>query len=97
MKMKTSFRQATECFGTSYLLCNSIVGVDEDFALRVVKEMGDEEVMQYFLSDASWSDVQYMRNRYGLKFAYSSKLGLWVLLVPFYGISWDLVEVDELW
>lgn len=53
-----------------------------------------EDVFQYFLTDCSASDVEYLRDNFGLKFAYSEKLDLWVLLVTHYGTGWAYVSCE---
>lgn len=54
----------------------------------------DEDVFQYYLTDCGSNDVEYLRDNFGLKFAYSEKLDLWVLLVTHYGTSWEYVSCE---
>ena len=52
------------------------------------------EIYQYFLTDASESDVEYLEEHFGLLFTYSDLLDLYVLCVDHYGTSWDYVGCE---
>jgi hypothetical protein len=49
------------------------------------------EIFQWYLTDCSDFDAKYLRETFGLWFTYSNMLGLYVLLVPHWGTSWDYV------
>ena len=53
------------------------------------------EIYQYYLTDCSEIDVEYLEETFPeLLFAYSEKLGLYVLLVDHYGTNWYYVGTD---
>lgn len=54
----------------------------------------NDDIFQYFLTNASQSDVEYLTKTYGLIFAYCEDLDLYVLLVNHLGTRWDYVEVE---
>ena len=54
-----------------------------------------EEIFQWYLSDCSKSDVEYLQREFpGLLFSYSSVLDLYVLCVNHFGASWDYVAQE---
>lgn len=55
-------------------------------------DCNDLEIFQWFLTDCSEGDVEFLRKHFGLLFTYSDKLDLYVLCVTHYGTSWDYVE-----
>lgn len=51
------------------------------------------EIFQYFLSDCSQYDVEYLEKHFpGLLFGYSPLLDLWVLCVDHFGTMWTGVD-----
>lgn len=96
MKRQTTYDKAVKFLGNNYILCNDIVNIDDDFLdfrfdLDVKK---GEEIYQYFLSDCSEIDVEFLEKAFDLKFAYSEKLGLYVLCVDHWGTSWESVPCE---
>lgn len=55
------------------------------------KESEYPEIFQWYLTDCSDSDVEYLSETFGLIFSYSSLLDLHVLCVDHYGTAWDHV------
>ena len=54
-----------------------------------------EEIFQWFLSDCSKDDVDYLTHAFpGLLFSYSRVLDLYVLCVNHFGTSWDYVTQE---
>lgn len=98
----TNFRVAVEWCNNSYILCNNITEVDPNIWDNIQglpdwcsDEESEEEmpdVYQFFLTDCSQSDMKYLRDTFGLWFAYSDVLDMYVLLVTHYGTSWDYVS-----
>lgn len=97
----TTYAVATSYIGGSLILCNSIESVDEEllYGETIGLEYDEEteeypEIYQYYLTSWSDSDTKWLHDHFGLMFAYSGILGLWVLLVDHYGTGWDYVEVE---
>ena len=58
------------------------------------------EIFQWFISDCTESDVEYLEKYFDLKFTYSDMLDCYILCVTHFGTSWDYVrnivnDVDE--
>lgn len=98
MKTTTTYADAVSSI-SNMVLCNEIAKIDDDVFFENVCEAtlnedeGDYlEVYQYYITDCSDSDVDYLRSRYDLRFAWCEKLSVWVLLVTHFGTSWDYVD-----
>ena len=53
------------------------------------------DIFQYYLTDCSESDVEFLEETFpGLLFTYSDLLGLYVLCVDHYGTNWYYVGTD---
>ena len=53
------------------------------------------EIFQYYLTDCSESDVEFLEETFpGLLFTYSDLLGLYVLCVDHYGTNWYYVGTE---
>lgn len=96
----TNYAVAVNWLGNSFILCNDIV--EKDFSVyenmrfsTYDEETGEEtEVFQWFLTDCSKSQVEWLEEHFGLKFSYSDMLDLFVLCVTHYGTSWDYVRCE---
>lgn len=99
-KMRTNYRVATQWLNNSYILCNNISEVDpsvyDNIRFSHYDEEDDEyiEIYQYFLTNCSESDVEYLESTFGLKFTYSDLLDVYILCVDHYGTSWDYVYCE---
>ena len=89
---------------TNYL-CNNIVEIDPSvydnarFSFYEENEDGSEtqtEVYQWYLTDATESDVEFLEKSFGLLFTYSNVLDMYVLCVDHYGTSWNGVPCEVL-
>ena len=49
------------------------------------------DIFQFYLTSLSLSDVEFLEEHFGLLFAYSELLDVYVLCVDHYGTSWDYV------
>ena len=54
----------------------------------------DREIFQWFLTDCSQNDVEYLEEHFGLLFTFSDVLDLYVLCVDHFGTSWKYVHCD---
>ena len=90
--IETTYLTAVNWLNNSRILCNDICNIDELFwdNCRFELEEGDE-IFQFFLTNCSLSDVEFLEKHFGLLFAYSQLLDLYVLCVDHYGTSWDCV------
>lgn len=90
--IKTNYSTAVNWLHNSLILCNDIVNIDESFWENCrfdFDEVGD--IYQFYLTNCSKSDVVYLEEHFGLLFAYSELLDLYVLCVDHYGTHWDSV------
>ena len=90
--IETTYLKAVNWLHNNLILCNDICNIDELFwdNCRFELEEGDE-IFQFFLTNCSKSDVEFLEEHFGLLFAYSELLDLYVLCVDHYGTAWDCV------
>ncbi len=78
---------------------------NQRFSLWVNWETGEEcdadddkarerEIYQWYLTDCSEGDVEFLEEHFGLLFTYSDLLDMYVLCVDHFGTGWDHVEWD---
>lgn len=94
----TTYRIATKWLNNNYILANSIAEEDGFFD-ECRFDLYDEndnfvEIFQYYITDASLDDVEYLEKNFGLKFSYSNKLDCFILCVDHYGTGWDYVSCE---
>lgn len=94
MENQTTYLEAVNWLHNSRILCNDIAEKDpsvyDNMRFSLDYEKG-EEIFQWWLTDCSKDDVEYLERRFGLLFTYSDLLGLYVLCVDHFGTSWDYV------
>ena len=96
----TTYAVAASWAGCTTILCNEIAYIDEELMCDTIGYEYDEEadeypeIYQYYITNCSKDFCEFLNKHFGLMFAYSEKLDLWVLLVDHYGTSWDYVTVD---
>lgn len=98
-KYVTNYRVAVNWCGNSYVLCNNIANIDETIWENMRFDTLDEEgnlidVYQWYISDCSESDVEYLEETFGLLFTYSDLLDCYILCVDHWGTSWDYVYCE---
>ena len=94
MKRQTTYNKAVNYLHNSLILCNDITNLEDDY-LDFRFDLDDNDtIYQFFLTDCSEADVIFLENTFDLKFAYSTKLDLYVLCVDHFGTSWDGVPCD---
>lgn len=95
MKYSTNYQTAIEWLNINLVLCNKIAEIDESIAINVWDSFNeDTEIFQFFITDASSSDVEWLEEHFGLKFGYSELLEKYILLVDHFGTSWDYVMIE---
>lgn len=92
MMYRTNYKKAVKWLNNSLILCNDIPSIDDSiFSNNRFAWNEESEIFQWFLTDCSESDVEYLEQHFGLKFTFSDALDLYVLCVDHYGTSWDYV------
>lgn len=92
----TTYSVAVNWLDGNLILLNDIVEIDdmifENLRFDLFDEKGNEtDIFQWFITDFSSEDVEFLEEHFGLLFAYSDKLDLYVLCVPHLGTSWTYV------
>jgi hypothetical protein len=96
----TNYGVAVNWLGNNLILCNEIVNVDFSMLENCRFSLYDEEtetqteIFQWYVTDCSSRDVEFLEKSFGLLFTYSDKLDVYVLCVDHCGTSWDYVECD---
>ena len=99
--MKTiSYSDAVKRFNNSLILCNNIPEIDmtiyDNMRFPLYNEDDDAiDIYQWFLTDCSETDVEYLERWYGLLFTYSEMLDCYVLCVNHWGTSWNGVMIED--
>ena len=94
--------EGVEWLNNSYILCNNIVDIDQSVYENMRFSDYDEEtesyteIYQWFISDCSEDEVEYLERNFGLLFTYSDLLDKYILCVDHYGTSWDHVHCEVL-
>lgn len=95
----TNYKTAVNWLHNSFVLCNNIKDIDDSIYdnIRYPSENEDGEwveIYQWFITDASREDVEWLEESFGLLFTYSDMLDCFVLCVPHWGTSWDYVPCE---
>ena len=102
----TTYDVAVNWLDNDFVLCNNIPEVDESIYDNMRFNYYDEEtdtyaeIYQWYITDCTESDVEYLEKYFELKFTYSNKLDCFILCVDHLGTSWKYVsnivrDVDE--
>lgn len=98
---ETTYAVAASWAGCTTILCNNITDIDEELMYNdtIGYECDEEteeypEIYQYYITNCSRDLCEFLNEHFGLMFAYSEVLDVWVLLVNHYGTGWDYVAVD---
>ena len=99
-RMLTDYKTAVHWCNNNYILLNDIVEIDPAFYdTNAELFAGDEngnapEYYQYFITDCSKFDVEWLEKTFNLIFGYSPLLDKYVLFVDHYGTAWDYVPCE---
>ena len=99
-KMMTDYKTAVNWLHTNYILQNDIVEIDPAFydtnaELFCEDEDGNyKEYYQYYITDLSKFDMEWLENTFDLVFGYSPLLDKYILFVPHYGTAWNSVPCE---
>lgn len=86
----TTYQIATKWFDMNLILCNNICEIDSSVYDNFRFEFDEnDDIYQWFLTDLTESNVEWMEKNFDLKFTYSDVLDCFVLCVDHYGTSWS--------
>ena len=97
MERETNYHNAVHYLNNSLIMCNDIIKADESVLDNMRFDFYNEEddsymdIYQWFLTDCTKDEVEYLERSFGLLFTYSDKLDLYVLCVNHLGTRWDNV------
>lgn len=94
MERTTTYSTAVHWLHNNMILCNSIVVVDpsvyDEMRFSTEDEDGNyKEIYQWYITDCSLHDVEYLEESFGLLFTYSNALDCFVLCVDHFGTAWN--------
>lgn len=97
----TNYAVATKWCNNSFVLCNNIAEIDssvyDNARFEWVDKDGKEtDVSQWYITDCSKWDVDFLSKSFGLLFSYSSMLGCYILCVDHCGTAWSDVPCEIL-
>ena len=91
--IKTNYTTAVNWLHNSLILYNEITKIDDSIWDNCRFNFDEiDDIYQFYLTDCTESDVQYLESHFGLLFTYSGLLDLFVLCVDHYGTRWDCVD-----
>lgn len=98
-KFRTNYAVAVNWLHNNMILCNELPEIDESLIENAEFMEEDEdgnvtEIYQWFITDCTRSDVEYLKEHFGLLFTYSNMLYKWILCVDHWGTSWEYVGCD---
>lgn len=94
---RTDYKTAVHWCHNSYILCNNIAEIDSTIYNNAHFEWEENtEIFQWYLTNASSFDVEFLESTFGLLFTYSELLDCYVLCVDHWGTSWDYVACEVL-
>lgn len=100
MKTFTTYSKAVDWCGNNIVLCNNIVDIDptiwDNFQTPIYNEEEDRytEIYQWYVTDCSEMDVEWLTKNFDLLFTYSEKLDCYILAVDHFGTSWSYVACE---
>lgn len=102
-RVYTTYSKAVDWCGNHHILCNNIVDIDptiwDNFEGNYLENEGTEderyrEIYQWYITDCSQSDVEWLIKNFDLIFTYSEKLDCYILCVDHCGTSWSYVACE---
>lgn len=99
-KYETNYRVAVHWCNNALIMCNHIGEIDESIYDNMRFSLYDDEtgeckdIYQWFITDCTDSDVEYLEDTFGLLFTYSELLECYILCVDHYGTAWDYVYCE---
>lgn len=101
MEKYTNYKTAVNWLNNSLILCNDIEKIDTSVYCNTHFDIEDEkgnviDIYQWYLTDCSRSDVEYLERTFRLLFTYSDMLDLFILCVDHFGTAWNGVPCEVL-
>ena len=102
-RVYTTYSKAVDWCGNNIVLCNNVPEIDPSiwdyFEGDYLENEGTEderyrEIYQWYITDCSQSDVEWLIKNFDLIFTYSEKLDCYILCVDHYGTSWSYVACE---
>ena len=93
----TTYSTAVNWLHNNLIMQNDICELDNEVYDYMRFETYDEDnetytdIYQWFITDCSEDDVEYLERYFGLLFTYSPLLDKYILCVDHWGTSWDYV------
>ena len=98
---QTTYSIAINWLRPSLVLCNNIAEIDQSIFDNARSSFYDEEeeteteIYQWFLTNLSLDDVEWMEKNFpDIKFTYSDLLDCFILCVDHWGTGWDYVATS---
>lgn len=101
-EFQTTYAVAVDWLRPNFVLCNNIVDIDESVIYNMDYEKPETdneddddyepEIYQWYLTDITSSDVEWLKENFDLIFSYSDMLDCYVLCVDHCGTSWSYVS-----
>lgn len=94
----TTYNVAVHWLHNSLIMQNDICEIDNQvydyMRFNTYNEDNETytEIFQWFITDCSEDDVEYLERYFGLLFSYSPLLDKYILCVDHFGTSWDYVS-----
>ena len=99
--MYTDYKTAVHWCNNALIMCNNIPQIDPSVIDNARFDWYDEEteteteVFQWFITDCSQWDVEYLEEHFpGLLFTYSDLLDCFILCVDHFGTAWVSVRIE---
>lgn len=102
-RVYTTYSKAVDWCGNNIVLCNNVPDIDEsvwdNFEGNYIENKGTEderyrEIYQWYITDCSQGDVEWLIKNFDLIFTYSEKLDCYILCVDHCGTSWSYVACE---
>lgn len=99
--MKTiSYSDAVKRFNNNLILCNNIPEFDLTIYDNMRFSLYDEDdnardIYQWYITDCTNTDVEFLEKWYGLLFTYSEMLDAYILCVDHWGTPWNGVMIED--
>ena len=91
----TTYKTAIEWLDNNIILLNNIINIDRS-VLQNKRFSSEEDIFQWFVTDCTEDDVEWLEKNFGLLFSYSELLNKYILCVNHVGTSWSYVSCEVL-
>ena len=89
----TNYSVAVNWCNNNYIMQNDICELDFSVIENCRFDV-EKEIFQYFITDCSQFDVEYLEENFGLLFSYSNLLDKYILCVDHFGTNWSYVYCE---